>query len=57
MLAAVACGEYATVKDAADKIVEVIETIEPEQEIVEKYNKQYFRFVQMYPTVKGLYEL
>ena len=57
MLAAVACGEYASVKEAADKIVEVVETIEPEQKIVEKYNKQYNKFVQMYPTVKGLYEL
>ncbi len=57
MLAAVACGEYATVKEAADRIVEVVETIEPEQEIVEKYNHQYSKFVQMYPAVKGLYEL
>ena len=57
MLAAVACGEYASVKEAADKIVEVVETIEPEREIVEKYNKQYSKFVQMYPTVKDLYEL
>ena len=57
MLAAVACGEYASVKEAADKIVEVVETIEPEREIVEKYNKQYSKFVQIYPTVKDLYEL
>lgn len=30
MLAAVACGEYASVEEAAGKIVKVIDTVEPD---------------------------
>ena len=29
MLAAVACGEYASVEEAAEKIMEVVDTVEP----------------------------
>ncbi|MBR2401588.1 MAG: xylulokinase, partial [Lachnospiraceae bacterium] len=34
MLAAVACGEYANVEEVAAKIVKVIDTVEPEAELV-----------------------
>lgn len=37
MLAAVACGEYASVEEAAAKIVEVVDTIEPDPELTAKY--------------------
>ena len=55
MLAAVGCGEYASVKEAADKIVKVVETVEPDSELTAKYEKQYQKFRQIYPTVKTLY--
>lgn len=55
MLAAVACGEYPSVKAAADAIVRVVDTIEPEPELVEKYEKKYRQFAKIYPTVKGLF--
>ncbi|MDY2937412.1 MAG: xylulokinase [Fusicatenibacter sp.] len=55
MLAAVACGEFASVEEAAAKIVRVTETIEPEPELVEKYEKQYRKFARIYPTVKDLF--
>ncbi|MCI5647953.1 MAG: xylulokinase [Fusicatenibacter sp.] len=55
ILAAVACGEFESVEDAAAKIVRVTETIEPEPELVEKYEKQYRKFAQIYPTVKDLF--
>ncbi len=55
MLAAVACGEYASVKDAADAIVKVVDTVEPDAQLVEKYNEKYAHFVKLYPAVKGLY--
>lgn len=57
MLAAVACGEYSSVKEAADCIVRVVDTVEPEQELVEKYDVKYRKFVQIYPAVKALYEM
>ena len=55
MLAAVGCGEFDTVKDAADKIVKVVETIKPDPHIVSKYNTKYEKFRKIYPTVKDLY--
>ena len=57
MLAAVGCGEYPSVEAAAEKIVKIIDTIEPEEELVAKYEEKYQKFKQIYPTVKGLYEL
>lgn len=40
---------------AAEKIVRVTETIEPEPELVEKYERQYQKFAKIYPTVKDLF--
>lgn len=37
MLAAVACGEYASVEEIAEKFVKVTGTVEPEPELVAKY--------------------
>lgn len=55
MLAAVANGEYSSVKDAADAIVKVVDTVEPDEELVKKYDERYAHFVKLYPAVKGLY--
>ncbi len=55
MLAAVACGEYASVEEAAAKLVKVVETIEPDPALAAKYEEQYRKFVKIYPTVKDLY--
>ena len=56
MLAAVANGEFASVEEAAEKIVEVIDTVEPEPELAAKYEEKYRKFAKIYPTVKGLFE-
>ena len=56
MLAAVACGEYASVEEAAAKIVKVIDSVEPDAALAEKYDKKYAKFKQIYPTVKDLYD-
>ena len=56
MLAAVACGEYASVEEAAAKIVKVIDSVEPDATLAEKYDKKYAKFKQIYPTVKDLYD-
>ena len=57
MLAAVACGEYASVEDAAAKLVKVIDTVEPTPELVEKYEKRYQQFKEIYPACKPLYDI
>ena len=55
MLAAVACGEYASVEEAASKLVKVVNTIKPEPEIAARYEERYRKFAQIYPTVKELF--
>lgn len=56
MLAAVACGEYATVEDAAKAIVKVVDTVEPDAELAAKYEERYQQFKQIYPTCKELFK-
>lgn len=55
MLAAVACGEYSSVESAAEKLVKVVDTIEPDEELVARYNDRYAQFAKIYPTVKNLF--
>ena len=52
MLAAVACGEYDSVDEAAKAIVRVTETIDPDPELAAKYQGQYLRFQRLYPALK-----
>ena len=54
MLAAVACGEYPTVEAAAKTIVKVVDTIEPDPELTEKYEKKYRQFVKNLSGGKGI---
>lgn len=55
ILAAVGCGEYPDVETAAKQLVHVIDTIEPEEEIVLKYEERYQKFRKIYPAVKELF--
>ena len=55
MLAAVGCGVFESVEEAAKKLVKVVDTVEPCPELVEKYEKQYRKFARIYPTVKELF--
>ncbi len=44
MLAAVGCGEYPDVETAAAKIVKVVDTVEPDEELTAKYEERYQKF-------------
>jgi len=55
ILAAVACGEFTSVEEAAAKIVKIVDTIEPDPEIAAKYEIKYRRFSKIYPIVKELF--
>lgn len=57
MLAAVACGEYKNVEEAAAKIVRIVDTVEPEEELVKKYDERYQQFRQIYPVCKPLFDI
>ena len=56
MLAAVGCGAFASVEDAAEKLVKVVDTIEPEADLVEKYEERYQQFKKIYPAMKELFQ-
>lgn len=55
MLAAVACGEYDTVKKAAEAVCKVKEVIKPEETLVKKYEKQYDKFKEIYPALEPVF--
>lgn len=56
ILAAVACGEYADVKEACEAIVKVVDVVEPDSALVEKYEERYKKFKKIYPVIRGLYQ-
>lgn len=56
ILAAVACGEYESVERAAEKLVEVVDTVEPEAALTEKYEERYQKFKSIYPSLKDLFK-
>lgn len=55
ILAAVGCGVYSSVEDAASKIVRFKESILPDAELTAKYEEKYQHFKKIYPTVKCLF--
>ena len=55
MLAMVGCGEYADVRSAAEALVELSSTTEPDPELSALYEEQYRKFQKIYPAVKNLF--
>jgi xylulokinase len=55
ILAAVGCGEYATVKDATDKMIRVTDTVHPDPELAKLYDEKYKVFHSLYPALKAYF--
>ena len=55
VLAAVGCNVFRDVNEAADRIVRIRESVEPEPELVEKYENQYRKFIKLYPALKEFF--
>ena len=55
MLAMVGCGEYATVRAAAEAIVRVRETVLPDPAIARRYEEHYAVFRSLYPVLRGAF--
>ena len=55
MLAMVGCGQFASVQDAADALVEKASTTLPDPELTERYEKQYRKFTKIYAAMKPLF--
>lgn len=56
ILAAVGCGRFASVEEAAEKLIQVVSTTEQDPEVVAKYEKKYQVFRELYPTVCPIFE-
>lgn len=57
MLAAVGCGVYGSVEEIAEKMVKVVDTIEPDPSIAAKYDEKYAQFKQIYPALKPIFDV
>ncbi|MCR5089505.1 MAG: xylulokinase [Oscillospiraceae bacterium] len=55
ILAAVACGEYPSVEEAANRLVRVTKRTMPDEKIRVRYEERYSRFKKIYPAMKELF--
>ena len=55
ILAAVGCGVFGSVQEAADKLVKIIATEKPDPELVQKYEDRYQKFRELYPALKNFF--
>ncbi len=55
ILAAVGCGVFKSVEEAAAKLIKVVSTTEQDPETVALYEKQYQKFRTVYPALKPVY--
>lgn len=56
MLAAVACGEYESIRHCAERMVEIVEVVKPDAEIAAKYEERYQKYRKLYPALKTVYQ-
>ena len=56
MLAMVGDGQYGSVRECAETLVEIKAAVLPQPELVERYEKQYAKFKEIYPTMKDLFK-
>ncbi len=56
ILAAVACHEYDSIEDAVRNIVRRVSYVQPDRELVSKYNKRYQTFRQIYPALRDIWQ-
>ena len=55
MLAMVGCGVFSSVKEAAEALVEVGGTTEPDPVLTARYEEQYRKFSRIYPALKSVF--
>lgn len=57
IMCAYATGHYKTLDEAISKVIEVIEVVEPDKGLCEKYAKKYSKFKAIYPALKNIYKM
>lgn len=56
LLAMVGCGQYGSVQAAADALVEVVSTVEPDAKLTARYEARYQQFRKIYPACRELFQ-
>lgn len=56
MLAAVGTGRYESVEQAVDSLVNVVDTIEPDEDIAKRYEVKYQQFRKIYPALEPVFD-
>lgn len=55
ILAMIGDGVFADAAEASENLVEIAESVYPDKEISERYNKQYEKFNKIYPALKDIF--
>lgn len=55
VLAAVADGTFANVKEAVSRIVKIVDVVKPDEEIAARYDEKYRNFRMLYPALKSCF--
>ena len=55
VLAMVGCGVFESVQSACDALVRVADTVEPEPELITRYEERYRKFRKIYPALKNVF--
>ena len=54
-MAAAGCGAYDSVESASLKLSKEKMVIKPQKELAEKYDKNYQKFKEIYPAMRGVF--
>ncbi len=57
ILAAVGCGAFSSVEEAAGRLVKITDTEEPDSQLAEKYEEKYQKYRKLYPALKEFYHI
>lgn len=55
ILAMVGCGEYSSLDEAIDSLVQIKDSILPNEKLTAYYDNKYKLFKQIYPALRGIY--
>ena len=57
ILAAVGCGAFSSVEEAAGRLVKITDTEESDPQLAEKYEEKYQKYRKLYPALKEFYHI
>lgn len=57
ILAAVGCGAFSSVEEAAGRLVKITDTEEPDPQLAGKYEEKYQKYRKLYPALKEFYHI